>query len=32
MTFQEITLNPENCDMKFLQQDGGIANQIIVKF
>ena len=32
MTFQEITLNPENCDMKFVPQDGGIANQIIVKF
>jgi hypothetical protein len=31
MTFQEITLNPENCDMKFIPQDGGIANQIIVK-
>lgn len=32
MTFQGITLNQENCDMKFVPQDGGIANQIIVKF
>lgn len=31
MPFQEITLNPGNCDMKFIPQDGPIANQIIVK-
>jgi len=32
MTFQGITLNQNNCDMKFVPQDGEIANQIIVKF
>ena len=32
MTFQGITLNSENCDMKFIPQDGEIDNQIIVKF
>lgn len=32
MTFQGIILNPENCDMKFVPQEGEIANQIIVKF
>ena len=28
----QITLNQENCDMKFVPQDGPINNQIIVKF
>ena len=32
MTFEGITLNSENCDMKFIPQDGEIDNQIIVKF
>lgn len=32
MTFQGITLNSENCDMKFIPQDGEIDNQIVVKF
>jgi len=31
MTFQGITLNQENCNMKFVPQDGLIDNQIIVK-
>ena len=31
MTFR-ITLNQENCDMKYIPRGGEIDNQIIVKF
>jgi len=30
--FQVITINQENCNMKFIPQDSEIQNQIIVKF